>query len=287
MHNILVTGANGQLGSEIKVISKEYPFVFYFTNKEELDITCQKNVIKYIIDNQIDTIINCAAYTEVDKAESDQEIAFKVNRDAVGFLAAAIQSVGGNMIHISTDYVFDGLSDRPYTPEDPVNPQNIYGKSKWEGEKIMRSLQMDRSLIIRTSWVYSEFGSNFVKTIIRLGKERESLKVVADQIGSPTYAADLARAILEILPRLEHQNVITYHYSNEGICSWFDFAKEIIKMAGFGCEINPIVSSEYPQLANRPNFSVLNKTKIKQDFSIDIPCWKDSLRRFFLNNSTN
>lgn len=278
MHNILVAGANGQLGSEIRAISENYPRQFFFTDQEELDITNKESVEKFIQDNKIQTVINCAAYTAVDKAETDQELAFKVNRDAVGYMASAIQIVKGNMIHVSTDYVFDGTNHKPYTPEDPVNPQNNYGKSKWEGEELMRSIHLSNSLIIRTSWVYSEFGSNFVKTILRLGKERENLNVIDDQVGSPTYAADLAKVILEIIPKLDHSGVKTYHYSNEGVCSWYDFAKEIIEKAGLSCEINPIPTSHYPTPASRPHYSVMEKSGLKSDYQLDIPYWKNSLQ---------
>lgn len=278
MHNILVTGAKGQLGSEIRATSQNYPFHFFFTDQEELDITNKESVEKFIQGNQIETVINCAAYTAVDKAETDQEIAYKVNRDAVGYLASAIQRTKGNIIHISTDYVFDGTSHKPYTPEDLANPQNIYGKSKWEGEELMRTYSPDNSLIIRTSWVYSEFGSNFVKTMLRLGNERDSLNVIDDQIGSPTYAADLAKAIVEIIPKQNHSGVKTYHYSNEGVCSWYDFAIEIMEKANLSCEIYPIPTSQYPTPASRPHYSVMEKSGLKSDYQLSIPYWKNSLQ---------
>ncbi|MBB6327943.1 dTDP-4-dehydrorhamnose reductase [Algoriphagus iocasae] len=278
MHNILVTGAKGQLGSEIRAISENYSFQFFFTDQEELDITKKENIESFIQDNKIQTIINCAAYTAVDKAESDQEIAFKVNRDAVGYLASAIQSVEGNMIHISTDYVFDGTGYKPYMPGDSANPKNIYGKSKWEGEELMRSIPLYNSLIIRTSWVYSEFGSNFVRTMLRLGKERETLNVIDDQIGSPTYAADLAKVLLDIIPILDHSGTRTYHYSNEGVCSWYDFAIEIMEKAGLSCEIIPIPTSQYPTTASRPHYSVMEKGGFKSDYQLAIPYWKNSLQ---------
>lgn len=278
MSNILVTGANGQLGSEIRTISPNFLYQFYFTDQVELDITNEKAVKTYIKENSISVVINCAAYTAVDKAETEQDLAYKVNRDAVGYLASAIQSVGGKMIHISTDYVFDGTNHKPYSQNDAVNPQNIYGKSKWEGEELMKSYSPDNSLIIRTSWVFSEYESNFVKTMLRLGKERENLNVIDDQIGSPTYAADLAKTILDIIPILDHSGIRTYHFSNEGVCSWYDFAKEIMEKAGLSCEIKPIPTSQYPTPASRPHYSVMDKSRIKTDYQISIPYWKNSLQ---------
>jgi len=295
--NILVTGSNGQLGSEIKNLTQNLAFNiqnfnFYFTDKNNLDITNRLKIEEFIIKNKIDIIINCAAYTAVDKAQTEEELANTINNLAVKYLAKISKERDIALIHISTDYVFDGKNYKPYIEADPTNPQSIYGKTKLAGEKAILSIDPPNSLIIRTSWLYSEFGNNFVKTILRLGKEKDSLKVVYDQIGTPTYAKDLAKVILQIiqnskLVRVKQQlrtkedkiqnSTQIYHYSNEGVCSWFDFAKEIIKMANIKCKVKPIQTKEYPTPADRPHYSLLNKAKIKNDFGIDIPYWKDSL----------
>ncbi len=275
--NILVTGTNGQVGSEIKELSSNYPYKFYFTDKKELDITNLQDVRKYIIENNIDTIINCVAYTAVDKAESEQELADKVNHLAVKNLAMLSNEFGIKLIHISTDYVFDGTNFKPYTEEDTTNPQSVYGSTKLDGEKTILEYNLKNSIIIRTSWVYSYYGNNFVKTMLRLGKEKEELGVIFDQVGTPTYAKHLAKTILDILPQVENSKVEIYNYSNEGVLSWYDFAKEIMKMAKLNCKINPIETCQYPTPAKRPHFSLLNKSKIKSTFIIEIPYWKDGL----------
>ena len=299
MLNILVTGSNGQVGSEIKELSSNYPYKFYFTDKKELDISNLQNVRKYIIENNIDTIINCAAYTAVDKAEDEKELANKINHIAVKNLAMLSNEFGIKLVHISTDYVFDGTNFKPYTEDDATNPQSVYGQSKLDGEKAILEYNLKNSIIIRTSWVYSYYGVNFVKTMLRLGKEKEQLGVIFDQVGTPTYARDLARAILEILaqitsfsmsslgmqidghatsPSMHSQDgVEIYNYSNEGVLSWYDFAKEIMKMAKLTCYVNPIETKEYLTPATRPHYSLLNKSKIKQRFNLAIPYWKDSL----------
>ncbi|WP_150468505.1 dTDP-4-dehydrorhamnose reductase [Francisella sp. SYW-9] len=286
---ILVTGTSGQLGSELREqvsvdenvlgkVTSENGFEYFFTDSNLLNITNHSEVKQYIIDNNIDVIINCAAYTAVDKAESDFEIADKINNLAVANMAYIVKDLNLKFIHISTDYVFDGQSCRPYCENDETNPQGVYGATKLEGEKAVLSISPKNSIIIRTSWVYSYYANNFVKTMLRLGKEREFLGVIYDQVGAPTYAKDLAKCILEILTKLNNQDVEVYHYSNEGVASWYDFAKEIMSVADINCQINPIVTADYPTPAKRPHYSVLNKNKIKRDFDIVIPYWRDSLK---------
>ena len=277
MFNILVTGANGQLGSEIRALHADYPYNFFFTDKTELDITDKNAAEEFIERIGVDTIINCAAYTAVDKAETDKEGAECINHLAVKNLAEISKKRDIQLIHISTDYVFDGKNYKPYNEDDTPNPNGIYGKTKLEGEKAMMQINPKDSVIIRTSWVYSSYGTNFVKTMLRLGKEKESLGVIFDQVGTPTYARDLAKAILEIMPKLKNEKVEIYNYSNEGVLSWYDFAKEIMRMAKLNCKIDPIETKEYPTPAERPHYSLLNKSKIKKEFDITIPFWKDSL----------
>ena len=277
MVNILVTGTNGQLGSEIKELSSQYPYTFFFTCKNNLDITNAKDVEAFIRKHHITAIINCAAYTAVDKAESDEVSADKINHLAVKNLAELSKHYALKLIHISTDYVFDGTNHKPYIETDLTNPQSIYGKTKLLGEQALLHVNPKDAIIIRTSWVYSSYGANFVKTMLRLGKERESLGVIYDQVGSPTYAKDLAKAILDILPDIDNEQPQIYHYSNEGVTSWYDFAKEIMKMAKLPCKINPIETVQYPAPAKRPHYSLLNKAKIKNEYTLDIPYWKDSL----------
>jgi len=277
MFNILVTGFNGQLGSEIKELSSNYPYNFYFTSKDDLDITNEKAIEAFILKNNITAIINCAAYTAVDKAESEIELADKINHQAIKHLAIIAKEKNIKLIHISTDYVFDGTNYKPYIEIDSTNPQSVYGQTKLDGEKALQMINPTNSIIIRTSWVYSSYGNNFVKTMLRLGRERESLGVIYDQVGTPTYAKDLAKAILDILPKINNTQTEIYNYSNEGVCSWYDFAKEIMNLAGLTCKINPIETSQYPTPAKRPHYSLLNKSKIKNDYIIDIPYWKDSL----------
>jgi dTDP-4-dehydrorhamnose reductase len=277
MLNVLVTGSNGQLGSEIKELSKEYSYNFFFTDRNNIDITSKDNVKDFCQINNINAIINCAAYTAVDKAESDEINADLINRKAVKKLSLVCQELNIKLVHISTDYVFDGKNFKPYCEEYKTNPQSVYGKSKLNGENEMIKINPKNSIIIRTSWVYSYYGNNFVKTMIRLGKKKESLGVIFDQIGTPTYAKDLAKVILDILPNVENSKVAIYNYSNEGVLSWYDFAKEIMKMVKLDCKINPIETFEYPTPCARPPFSLLNKSKIKDKFNIEIPYWKDSL----------
>jgi len=275
--NILVTGANGQLGSEIKELSQNYKYNIFFTDVKLLDISDKKAVEDFIKQNSIDTIINCAAYTAVDKAEEEKELADKINHIAVKNLAEVSKEFDISLVHISTDYVFNGLGYRPYKESDKTEPQSVYGSTKLMGEEAMIDISPKNSIIIRTSWLYSTFGANFVKTMLRIGRERDSLNVIFDQIGTPTYAKDLADTILNILPKLNNKDVEIYHYSNEGVCSWFDFAKAIFEIKGMDIKVNPILSEAYPTPAKRPYYSVLDKSKIKKDFDIEIPYWKNSL----------
>ncbi len=276
---ILVTGSTGQLGSEIKVLSSAYPELeFVCPNSKELDICNQALLNDFVKDQGFQGIINCAGYTAVDKAEQNAGIAGLVNAKAVGHLVAVSQRYQLKLIHISTDYVFDGTSNRPYTERMPVCPLGAYGKTKRAGEmEIMYS--PSNSIIIRTSWLYSTFGNNFVKTMLRLGEEKDSLSVVYDQIGTPTYARDLAQVCLDIISkqgRIDTKGKL-YHYSNEGVTSWYDFAQAIMEMANIDCKLSPIESKDFPTAAKRPAYSVLNKAKIKADFCIEIPHWRESL----------
>ncbi len=288
MINILVTGANGQLGSEINKISGRFPeMTFCFTDLAELDITNAAKVAQLMNTFKPDYLINCAAYTAVDKAETDLETATLLNATAVGILAEQSAKIACKMIHISTDYVFDGNGPRPYGEDHPVDPQSAYGRTKLEGEVLCRKFNPD-SLIIRTSWLYSAFGNNFVKTMIRLGNERAELGVIADQIGSPTNAADLASAILTIISSAQQGKKPfipgIYHYSNEGVASWYDFTKAIFEIAEINCLVKPIATEDYPSPVKRPAYSVMNKSKIKLIFELQIPHWRDSLTEYFQKN---
>jgi len=273
--NILVTGENGQLGSSIKEISNKYPYKFIFTSRDSLDITNKYLLKKFIDKSNIDLIINCSAYTAVDRAEKDIEVANLVNNIAVRYLSDISKANNISLIHISTDYVFDGKGFKPYREDDKLNPQNIYGISKLKGEQYFIESGVS-GVIIRTSWVYSKYNQNFVKTMLSL-KNRDSINVVSDQIGTPTYARDLAETILNIAPKIQNSKSKIYHYSNEGVASWFDFAKAIFKLEDIDIKLNPISSENYPTLATRPHYSVLNKQRIKDDFNIEIPYWRDSL----------
>ena len=277
MLNILVTGSKGQLGSEIEELSTSYDYKFFFTDKNDLDITNSHAVNKFIETNNVYIIINCAAYTAVDKAESDENSADAINHIAVKNLTQIAKKHDIKLIHISTDYVFDGTNYMPYTEEDKTSPNSVYGKTKLAGEQEIIGINPKDSIIIRTSWVYSSYGANFVKTMLRLTKEKEQLGVIYDQVGTPTYAGDLAKTILDILPNIKNEKVEIYNYSNEGVLSWYDFAKEIMRMSKSACQINPIETIEYPTPAARPHYSLLNKSKIKNEFNLNIPYWKDSL----------
>ena len=276
MKNILITGANGQLGNEMRVLSAENPeYTYFFTDLAELDICNEQAILDFVKANQINVIVNCAAYTAVDKAEESIELCTKLNADAVGYLAKAAEANGAEFIQVSTDYVFDGTAHIPYQETEPTCPNSVYGHTKLAGEQNALTL-CTRSMVIRTAWLYSTFGNNFVKTMIRLGKEREALGVIFDQVGTPTYARDLARAIFAAI----RQGVVPgiYHFSNEGVCSWYDFTKAIHRLAGITtCHVKPLHTEEYPTPAKRPHYSVLDKTKIKNTYHIEIPYWMDSL----------
>ena len=262
---ILVTGANGQLGNEMQVLSKENPqHVYFFTDVQELDICDEQAINRFVTDNEIDIIVNCAAYTAVDKAEDNPELCDKLNHIAPGYLARAAQSRNAAIIQISTDYVFDGTAHVPYTEKEPTCPNSVYGTTKLAGEQAVMA-QCTNAMIIRTAWLYSTFGNNFVKTMIRLGKERESLGVVFDQIGTPTYAEDLARAIYVAI----NQGIVPgiYHFSNEGVCSWYDFTIAIHRIAGItACKVRPLHTDEYPAKAPRPNYSISTRTAVPNAF---------------------
>jgi dTDP-4-dehydrorhamnose reductase len=277
---ILVTGASGQLGNELKTVSKSfYGYVFIFTDVDTLDITSQEKTGEFILKNRPDWIVNCAAYNLVDKAEVEYDKALLINGIAVKNIAEAIKGSECRFIHVSTDYVFDGKSNVPYNETSVTNPLSAYGKSKLAGEK--NALIHHGSMIIRTSWLYSSFGNNFVKTVLKNGREKESLRIVFDQIGTPTYAADLANTIMFIISgAIRNQiafNAGIYHYSNEGVCSWYDFATEIIQLTGLKCKVNPILSKDFHSEAQRPFYSVLDKSKIKENYGIEIPHWRTSL----------
>ena len=274
--NILVTGCNGQLGNEIRLLEKEHSeYTFFNTDVEELDITNQLAVEQYVAQHAIDGIINCAAYTAVDKAEDDKEKATTLNTIAPAYLAAAIEKRDGWIIQISTDYVFDGKAHTPYKEDDTPCPDSVYGSTKLAGELGAQKF-CRKAVIIRTAWLYSSFGNNFVKTMQRLGREREELGVIFDQIGTPTYAADLAKAILTIIK--EGIKPGTYHFTDEGVCSWYDFAIAIHRMSSIKCNVKPLHTQEYPTPANRPAYAVLDKTKIKHTYNIAIPHWETSLK---------
>ena len=281
MTKILVTGGKGQLGQSFQSITSQYDNIeTIFTDVEELDICNIENITEYLTNTDIKYIINCAAYTAVDKAETDQTASTRLNATAVKNIGKAAKEHGIKVIHISTDYVFDGNSHKPYNESDYAVPASFYGQTKLLGEKYLMEEQPD-SIIIRTAWLYSEFGNNFVKTMIKLGNERDELRVVADQIGSPTYAVDLAESILDIISKIENNSVKfvagIYHYSNEGVCSWYDFTINIHQMMGIECKVMPIESKEYPTAAPRPYYSVLNKTKIKTTYKLNVPYWRISL----------
>ncbi len=283
--NILITGCNGQLGNEMQLLAKQNPQHRYFltdvvipegVNATVLDITKKDDVEGFVEKNDIDCIVNCAAFTAVDKAEEATELCRLLNSDAPGILAEAVGKRGGCMIQISTDYVFDGTNHIPYTEDAPTCPNSVYGSTKLDGEKAVVAA-CKNYMIIRTAWLYSTFGNNFVKTMIRLGKEKRSLGVIFDQVGTPTYARDLAVAIMTAINKGVVPGI--YHFSDEGVTSWYDFTKTIHRIAGITtCDVRPLHTSEYPTPAARPHFSVLDKTKIKQTYGIEIPYWEDSLR---------
>lgn len=290
--NILVTGCNGQLGNEMMILERQHPEHTYFNtdiqprclgvqNYSRLDITDSDAIVRFVEENEIDGIVNCAAYTAVDKAETDRELCSLLNSVAPGYMAEAIESRGGWMIQVSTDYVFDGTAHLPYTEDQPTAPTGVYGDTKLAGEiAVMASCQ--KAMVIRTAWLYSEFGKNFVKTMMMFGTTKPQLGVIFDQIGTPTYAYDLAVAIFAAIDKDVPQGI--YHFSNEGVISWYDFTKAIHRIAGINsCHVLPLHTSEYPTPAARPHYSVLDKTKIKQTLGIEIPYWEESLERCICN----
>ena len=288
MINVLLTGCDGQLGSEIKGLSTSFEeFNFFFTNKSKLDITDLNAVKNFVLLNKIKIIINCAAYTMVENAQFESQLAEMVNHYAVANLAEVSKKNNIKLVHISTDYVFDGNTNKPYTEICQTNPLSIYGQTKLDGELSIIKINPSNSLIIRTSWLYSNFGNNFVKKIISLSKTKNEIKVVNDQFGSPTYAYDLAKTILTILPKINNKFVEIYHYSNNGFCSWFDFAKEISILKKIKISIIPVKYSDFHYSVNRPVFSALENNKIKSSFDIQIPFWKDSLRILLKNRNLN
>lgn len=281
MKTVLVTGANGQLGNSLRALSGQYPsYAFLFTDVAELDICDKEAVRDYVLRNQVDYILNCAAYTAVDKAEDQEALCRRINAEAVRNLGEAASEAGARILHISTDYVFDGTAHIPYVETDPTCPVSAYGRTKRAGEEALLSVCPD-AVILRTAWLYSEYGANFVKTMLRLGKEREELSVVFDQVGTPTYAGDLAEAMYTVLEAGEKGAFKPgiYHFSNEGVCSWYDFTVKILQIAGLSCRVKPIESKEYPSRTVRPPYSVLNKKKIKAAYGLAIPHWEESLRR--------
>ena len=277
MKNILITGANGQLGNEMRLLSSENnQYNYFFTDVQELDICDEQAIQAFVDQNKIDVIVNCAAYTAVDKAEDNVDLCRKLNAVAPGYLAKAAQSRGAAMIQISTDYVFNGTNHIPYTEEEATCPTSAYGITKLEGEQNVMN-NCSQAIVIRTAWLYSIFGNNFVKTMIRLGKEKESLGVIFDQVGTPTYARDLARAIYAAINKGIVPGI--YHFSDEGVCSWYDFTLAIHRLAGIKtCKVSPLLTADYPAKAARPHYSVLDKTKIKKTFGIEIPHWEVSLQ---------
>ncbi|MFI3314219.1 MAG: dTDP-4-dehydrorhamnose reductase [Rikenellaceae bacterium] len=275
---ILVTGANGQLGNEMRRVSLDSNDKYIFTDIAELDITDYSAIESLVTENSVDIIINCAAYTNVDKAEDDTVVANLINNSAVANLAKAATCVNATLIHVSTDYVFDGTAHIPYTEECLTSPIGVYGQTKLDGENSVVNSGCNH-IIIRTSWLYSQWGGNFVKTMQRLTAERDTLSVIFDQVGTPTYAGDLADVIGEIISTDQQHKQGIYHFSNEGVCSWFDFAYEICEQSGNSCSISPIHSDEFPCKVTRPNYSVLDKTKIKETFGVKIPYWTESLKK--------
>ena len=284
MLNILITGANGQLGNEMRRLGARSSDNYIFTDIAELDITDKDAVDSFVMLNNVDVIVNCAAYTNVEKAEDDEATADKINHRAAEILAQTAKKCGATLIHVSTDYVFDGRRNTPYTEDEPTSPLGAYGRTKLAGETAIAESGC-KYIIIRTAWLYSEFGNNFVKTMLRLTSEREGINVVSDQIGSPTYAGDLGSAIFDIIEHRKFEgNEGTYHFTDEGVCSWYDLAYETASIAGNkGCIINPCRTWEYPTKASRPSYSVLDKSKFKATFGFDIPYWRESLAKCIMN----
>lgn len=280
MSRILVTGSSGQLGAELKALQPFYKeHAFCFTDTKELDITDHVAVDRFVEEEGIQAIINCAAYTAVDMAESEVEQSDRLNHLAVANFSKIAKKKNLRLLHVSTDYVFDGDGNKPYLETDKPNPKSVYGRTKWAGELAMQKINPSHSAIVRTSWLYSRYGNNFVKTMLRLGGEKERLEVVHDQLGTPTHAEDLASVLLKIMPQLSNDNVETYHYTNEGFCSWYDFARAIFEIKGIACEVFPVETSRYPTAAKRPFYSALNKEKIKEKYALVIPHWRAALKK--------
>lgn len=278
MKHVLITGSDGQLGTSIKELVLEFlNYKFFFTDKDSLDISSLDKLQNFVEENNVDVIINCAAYTNVDGAEDELELADKINNIAVENLGVVSKENQLKLIHISTDYVFDGDSEIPYLERDATNPKNNYGLTKLKGEEVLFKLNPENCIIIRTSWLYAALGNNFVKTMLRLFKEKETINVVSDQIGSPTNANDLAKVVLELISKITNKDVEVFHYSNKGTCSWFQFSKEILKNTNETCTIIPVSSELFKSKAKRPKFSILNTQKIQDTFNIQIPSWKESL----------
>lgn len=279
---VLVTGSTGQVGQELKhLIAKApelYPFNFVFSTRDELDLSNQASIKVFFETHHVDAIINCAAYTAVDQAEVEADLAYQINAKAIESLGVIAKQNNSILIHLSTDYVFDGESKTPYQEDDLCAPQSVYGSSKRAGEEALLAINPSCSVILRSSWVFSPFGQNFVKTMLRLGQEKDEISVVCDQFGSPSYAADLAKVILEILVKINHEGLKIYHSCNDAKCSWYDFAKEIMSLAKLSCLVKAIKTTEYPTAAKRPPFSVLDNTLIKTDYSISIRHWRDALK---------
>ena len=276
---ILLTGADGQLGNEIRYLSGSYPqYEFLYTDFGDLDITIARDVDQFFADHRPEVVINCAAYTSVDKAETEEASAYMVNSKAPGILAMASSKYNCLLFHVSTDYVFEGTGHRPLLETDTASPQSVYGKSKLAGEKAVSNFA-SRGIILRTSWLYSAYGNNFVKTILKRGREQGALNIVSDQVGTPTYAHDLAKIILDMIPQaISFKGVQIFHFSDEGIASWYDFANAIVEISGIDCKVIPISTQEYPLPAERPCYSVLDKSKLKKQFKIEIPYWRESLK---------
>jgi len=278
--NLLITGANGQLGKELQTLQKGFKnYTYFFASKEMLDITNIKEIENYILQNKINVIINGAAYTNVEKAEDDYTVADSINHKGVANLATLSKQNNISLIHISTDFVFSGSTKTPYDEKALPKPINNYGKTKYLGEQAMLNINPKNSIIIRTSWLYAMFNSNFVKTMLHLGTDKKEVTVINNQFGTPTNAKDLAEVILNIIPKIDNKHVEIYHYSNEGMCSWFDFAKEIMRLGKKDCIVKPINSKHYPAKAERPTYSVMNTDKIKSKFNLTIPSWKYSLKK--------
>jgi dTDP-4-dehydrorhamnose reductase len=282
MQNILITGADGQLGMTLKSLTLDYlNYNFIFTNSKDLNITNHQRVREFILDKKINVIINCAAYTLVDRAEIEPNKADQINHKAVANLAQIAKDLYVKFIHISTDYVFDGKKLSPYVESDPTNPQTVYGKTKLNGEIAIKKINPKDSIIIRTSWLFSRFGKNFMNKILELAKTNKQISVVSDQIGSPTYANDLARVVLKIIPKIKNNNVELFHFSNGGSCSWYEFAKEILKIIDMDTVLIPVSSDNFKTNANRPNFSVLSSDKIKNKYKFAFPSWMEALKDNF------